>query len=266
FTPLGRSTALRILLSRPESTRQFLDAVEKGAITFSELPLDQKQALANHPDTKIAARAKALLAKGGGLPNADRQKGVDEYLPLLKKTGDVAVGKAVFKKHCALCHTHSGEGAKLGPDLSGVAAHTKEHLLIDILDPSRSVEGNFRLYSVEMKNGRVLMGMLTSETKTTIEIVDTEAKKHVIERDDIDSLIASTKSLMPDGFEKALKQDELIDLLEFLTARGKFVPLSLDKAATSNSTQGMFYAKDSTVERLILPDWSPRTVKGVPFQ
>jgi hypothetical protein len=28
----------------------------------------------------------------------------------------------------------------------------------------------------------------------------------------------------------------------------------------------MFYAKDSTVERLILPDWSPRTVKGVPFQ
>ena len=266
FTPLARSTALRILLSRPESTRQFLDAVEKGTITFSELPLDQKQALANHPDAKIAARAKALLAKGGGLPNADRQKVVDEFLPLLKKTGDVALGKAVFKKHCALCHTHSGEGAKLGPDLSGVAAHTKEHLLIDILDPSRSVEGNFRLYSVEMKNGRVRMGMLTSETKTTIELVDTEAKKHVIERDDIDSLVASKKSLMPDGFEKTLRQDELIDLLEFLTARGKFVPLAFDKAATINSTQGMFYAKDSTVERLILADWSPRTFKGVPFQ
>ena len=28
----------------------------------------------------------------------------------------------------------------------------------------------------------------------------------------------------------------------------------------------MFYSKDATVERLILPDWSPRTVKGVPFQ
>ena len=266
FTPQARSTALRILLSRPESTRQFLDAVEKGTITFSELPLDQKQALANHSDTKIAARAKTLLAKGGGLPNADRQKVVDEFLPLLKKTGDVALGKAVFKKHCALCHTHSGEGAKLGPDLSGVAAHTKEHLLIDILDPSRSVEGNFRLYIVEMKNGRQLAGMLTSETKTTIEIVDTQAKKYVIERDDIDSLVASTKSLMPDGFEKALKQEELIDLLEFLTARGKFVPLAFDKVATVNSTQGMFYAKDSTIERLILPDWSPRTVKGVPFQ
>ncbi|MBI1832038.1 MAG: c-type cytochrome [Planctomycetes bacterium] len=265
FTPQARGTALRILLSRAETTRQFLDAVEKGTLTLSELPLDQKQALASHPDKEIAARAKAILAKGGGLPNADRQKVVDEYLPLLKKTGDVALGKAVFKKHCAICHTHSGDGAKIGPDLSGVAAHTKEHLLIDILDPSRSVEGNFRVYVVETKKGLVFSGMMASETRTTIELIDTQAKKHVIDRDDIDVLAASTKSLMPDGFEKTVTRQELIDLLEFLTARGKFVPLALDKAATIVSTRGMFYSKDATVERLILPDWSPRTVKGVPF-
>jgi hypothetical protein len=70
---------------------------------------------------------------------------------------------------------------------------------------------------------------------------------------------------MPDGFEKTLKQEELIDLLEFLTARGKFVPLALDKAATIVSTQGMFYKKDSPGERLVLSDWSPRTIKAVPF-
>ncbi len=266
FTPQARAAALRILLSRPESTRQFLDAVEKGAMTFSELPLDQKQALANHPDTKIASRAKVLLAKGGGLPNADRQKVVEEFLPVTKTKGDVAQGKAVFKKNCAVCHTHSGEGTKIGPDLSGVAVHTKEHLLIDILDPSRSVEGNYRVYAVETKKGITLSGLLASETKTTIELFNTEGKKVVVERDDIEQLVASNKSLMPEGFEKTLKQDELIDLLEFLTARGKFMPLALDKAATIVSTRGMFYSKDSTLERLILPDWSPRNVKGVPFQ
>jgi putative membrane-bound dehydrogenase-like protein len=265
LTPQARSTALRVLLSRPESTRQFLDAVEKGTMTFSELPLDQKQALASHPDAKIAKRAQALLAKGGGLPNADRQKVVEEFLPLLKKTGDATLGKAIFKKHCALCHTHSGDGAKIGPDLTGVAAHTKEHLLIDILDPSRSVEGNFRVYQVTTLSGKVHNGLLASETKTTIELYNTEGKKIIVQRDDIEQIFASPKSLMPDGFEKTLKQDELIDLLEFLTARGKFVPLALDKAATIVSTQGMFYAKDSALERLILPDWSPRTVKGVPF-
>ncbi len=265
FAPQARAAALRMLLSRPDSTRHFLDAVEKGTLTLSELPLDQKQALAMHPDKQIASRAKALLEKGGGLPNADRQKVVAEFLPLLKKTGDVALGKAVFKKHCAICHTHSGEGTKIGPDLSGVAAHTKEHLLNDILDPSRSVEGNYRVYTVETKQGKVLSGLLASETKTTIELFNTEGKKLVVERDDIEALAASTKSLMPEGFEKQVKQDEMIDLLTFLTARGKFVPILLDRAATINSTQGMFFTKESTVERLILPDWSPRTVKGVPF-
>lgn len=265
FTPQARSTALRILLSRTETTRQFLDAVEKGSMTFSELMLDQKQALAAHTDAKIAERAKALLAKGGGLPNADRQKVVEEFLTMTKKTGNVEAGKAAFKKHCAVCHTHSGEGTKIGPDLSGVAVHTKEHLLIDILDPSRSVEGNYRVYAVETKQGMTLSGLMASETKTTIELFNTEGKKIVVERDDIDRLVASNKSLMPEGFEKTLKQDELLDLLEFLTARGKFVPIAFDKAATINSTEGMFYSKTATVERLILPDWSPRTVKGVPF-
>ncbi len=265
FTPQAREAALRILLSRPESTRQFLDAVEKGTMAFSELALDQKQALASHPEKKIAGRAKALLAKGGGLPNADRQKVVEEFLPLIKKAGNVELGKAVFKKNCLLCHTHSGEGAKIGPDLSGVAAHTKEHLLIDILDPSRSVEGNFKVYQVTTQAGLVLNGLMASETKTTIELWDTQGKKFVVQRDDIEQIVASPKSLMPDGFEKQLKADELIDLLEFLTARGKFVPLALDKAATIVSTRGMFYSKDSPGERLVLTDWSPKTVKGVPF-
>jgi putative membrane-bound dehydrogenase-like protein len=266
FTPQARSAALRIMLSRADSTRHFLDAVEKGTLTLSELPLDQKQALAAHPDAAIANRAKALLAKGGGLPNADRQKVVEEFVTHIKKTGDGAAGKAVFKKHCAICHTHSGEGVKIGPDLSGVAVHTKEHLLIDILDPSRSVEGNYRVYTIETKQGLVLNGLLASETKTTFELFNTEGKKLVVERDEIESFSQSNKSLMPEGFEKTLKQEELIDLLEFLTTRGKFMPIALDKSATIITTQGMFYSKDSSVERLVLNDWSPRTVKGVPFQ
>ncbi|HZZ77697.1 MAG TPA: PVC-type heme-binding CxxCH protein, partial [Gemmataceae bacterium] len=107
FTPLARATAFRIVLSRPESTRQYLDAVDQGKLSLSELSLDQKQALASHPEKKIAARAMAILAKGGGLPSADRQKVVEEFLTLLDKKGNVAAGKAVFKQNCALCHTHS---------------------------------------------------------------------------------------------------------------------------------------------------------------
>ena len=37
-----------------------------------------------------------------------------------------------------------------------MAVHSKEHLLIDILDPSRSVEGNFRIYRITTLDGKTV--------------------------------------------------------------------------------------------------------------
>src|SRR5207248_3559444 len=138
-----------------------------------------------------------LLDKGNALPNADRQKVLAELLAVTKMSGDPAAGKAVFKTHCAKCHVHSGEGERIGPDLTGVAVQTKEHLLTDILDPSRSVEGNFRVYVVTTDDGRVISGLLASESKTAIELYDAEGKKQVVLRENIEQLAATTKSLMP---------------------------------------------------------------------
>jgi hypothetical protein len=70
---------------------------------------------------------------------------------------------------------------------------------------------------------------------------------------------------MPEGFEKHLKEDEIVDLLEFLTQKGKYLPLPLDKVATAVSTLGMFNSKEDTAERLVFRDWKPKTFKEVPF-
>jgi putative membrane-bound dehydrogenase-like protein len=265
FTPAVRAAALRVLLARPQTTEAFLKAVEDGQLQLTDLSLDQKQALANHPDQSIRRRAGRLLSATGGLPNPDRQKVLDELHAVVEKTGDPAAGKEVFKKQCAKCHTHSGEGTRIGPDLTGMAVHPKHELLIHILDPSRSVEGNFRVYTVATTDGRVITGMLASESKTAIEIIDTEAKRHAIPRDDIDELAGSAKSVMPEGFEKQATPVELADLLEFLTQKGKYVPLDLRKVATTVSTRGMFISANAEAERLIFSDWSPKTVGDVPF-
>jgi putative heme-binding domain-containing protein len=265
LTPAAKKAAIRVLLGRPASTRVFLDGVAAGKVPLADLTLDQKQALAAHPDRGIAKRAKEILSTGAGLPNADRQKVLDELLPLTKKTGNAAAGKEVFKQQCAKCHTHSGEGSKIGPDLTGMAVHPKAELLTHVIDPSRNVEGNYRVYTVVLDDGRLLTGLLAGETKTSIEIVDAEAKRHAVLRENIEELVASSKSLMPEGFEKQVPPDRIVDLLEFLTQRGKFMPLDLARVATIVSTQGMFYSKDAGIERLIFPDWSPKTFAGVPF-
>ena len=77
-------------------------------------------------------------------------------------------------------------------------------------------------------------------------MIDAEAKR--IDRSSgrtSTSLKPSDKSLMPEGFEKQLKEPEIVDLLEFLTHKGKYLPLPLDKVATVVSTRGMFFGARS---------------------
>lgn len=265
MTPSAKLTAIRVLLSRPQMTKEFLLAVQNNNITISDLSLEQKQSLASHPDKTIREQAKKLLASKGGLPSPDRQKVLKELLHLTKQKGDHVQGKAVFKKHCMKCHRHSGEGEAIGPDLTGMAVHTKHELLTHIIDPSKDVEGNFRIYTVVTEDGRIYNGLLTGESKTTIELFDAEAKKHTILREEIDELVSSRKSLMPEGFEKQATDKEIVDLLEFMTHKGKYIPIPLAKAATIISTQGMFWEKNGETERMIFPDWSPKTFDGIPF-
>ncbi len=265
-TPAARPTILQAIVSRGEWTKVMLDAAEKGEFALNELSLDQKQSLVSHPDRKLGDRAKKLLAAGGGLPNADRQKVIEELVAITTDKGDPIAGKVAYKKVCAKCHVHSGEGTKVGPDLTGMAVHPKKELVIHLLDPSRSVEGNYRAYTVLIDDGRVMTGLLASESKTAIELFDAEGKKHAIQREQIEQLKPSSKSLMPEGFEKQLTKVELTDLLEFLTQRGKFLPIPLDKVASSVTTKGMFWDETADAERLIFADWSPKTFEGIPFQ
>lgn len=264
-TPVVRTAGVGVLLSRSAWTTALIDALASGALAWGDLSLDQRRALSEHPDKAIRKRAEELLAAGGVLPNPDRRKVLDELLPLTSQKGDAMRGKLVFIKQCAKCHVHGSEGTRIGPDLTGMAVHPKAELLENILDPSRSVEGNFRVFTVATTSGQVLTGLLGSESKTAVELFDAEGKKHSILREDIDELVASPKSLMPEGFEKQVTPEEISDLLEFLTQRGKYLPLPLEKVATSVSTRGLFQRPDLDVERMMFEEWSPKEFGGVPF-
>jgi putative heme-binding domain-containing protein len=265
LTPAARGTALALLLRRPAWTRALLAGLEKDAIDKADLSVDQVQLLSRHPDKKIAARAVKILARGGRLPSDDRKKVLDALLPLARKRGDAVKGKVVFEKNCAKCHRFGDLGQVVGPDLTGIAVRDRADILTDILDPNRSVEGNYRQYIIETKKGLFLTGLLTAETRTSVELLDSEAKKHVILREDIASLTSSKLSLMPEGFEK-LTKEELVSLLDFLTAHDKYLPLPLGKAATITSVRGMFNSRDNTTERLVFRKWGPQKAFDVPFQ
>ena len=265
LTPGLKSAAIGTLLSRPEWVRALLAGIESHAVELSELSLDQKQALRSFPERQLRRQAKKLLAMGGGLPDANRDKVLKSLLHLVDREGNVESGQEMFRKHCSKCHMHGEIGKTIGPNLTGMAVHPKAELLTHIIDPSRSVEGNFRIYTVVRKDGRVANGMLAAETRTSITLIDTEAKEISIQREDIEELLASRKSLMPEGFEKQATEDDISNLLQFLTNKGRYVPIPLDRYATAISTKGMFHNGDNGPDRVIFVDWKPKVFNDVPF-
>ncbi|MCA9190825.1 MAG: ThuA domain-containing protein [Planctomycetales bacterium] len=266
LTPALREDALGVMLARPSSTRQLLAAVSDGTVSFTDLSLDQRQSLSSHPSREIRETANQLLKSSGVVTNADRQKVIENYATATHVSGNATIGKTHFVKNCANCHKHSGEGNDVGPDLTGMAVHPKEELIIHILDPNRSVEGNFRRYTVLTVEGQVLSGMLAAESLSAVELVDAEGKRHSIARDDIEQLTSTNLSLMPEGFEQQLNVEQMTDLLEFLSSKGKYVPLPLGSVATAISTKPMFGSDPEGPDRLVFSEWGLKEYEKIPFQ
>jgi putative heme-binding domain-containing protein len=214
LSPSARRAAIAVLMRRAEWATTLLDAVEKRTVLKTDLATEQWSQLKQNPNRGLARRAAALSAAGPGI-SADREEIVNKLLPLAKQKGNATRGKEVFTATCAVCHTFNGQGGKVGPDLTGVGNRDRADILVDILDPNRSVEANYRLWVVTTKDGETFSGRLETETQTSVEILDTTGQKHPIQRKDVDSMQASELSIMPTGFE-SLPADDLKSLLEYL--------------------------------------------------
>ncbi len=86
------------------------ESIEARQFELGDLTLDQKQALRSHPDAAIRKLAETLMAAGGGLPDADRDKVLKSLLEICEAEGNKVNGKAMFVKHCSRCHMHGTEG------------------------------------------------------------------------------------------------------------------------------------------------------------
>lgn len=256
---------LTLLLSRSDTTQDLLDAIAAGQVQFNDLQLDQRQALLNHPTDSIASRATKLMESKGAAVTTNRQHLVDQWMPVTKQKGDAVNGLAMFKKHCAACHLHGDIGKEIGPNLTGMAVHPKEEILINVLDPSRSVENNFRTYQILTVDGIVVSGMLAGESANSLRIIDTQGKENLVLREDIEQMTSSSKSLMPEGFESSLSQSEMADLLSFLAKRGKYAPLNIAGVATVNGKKGLPGFRGRPGDTFALDSYGQVNVNGVPF-
>ena len=219
YSPGVRREVLEALLSRPERVQTLLDAIAKKKVLAGQLEPARLDQLRKHPNPKLRQQALKLLA---GQIAPDRQKVVAAYQAALDLKGDAVPGKAVFQKTCATCHRLENVGVEVGADLQSILRNkTPEGLLVDILDPSREVDPRFIEYLVTTKSGKVITGLIASETASSVTLRRAEKAEDTILRNQIERIQATGKSLMPEGLEMQLNQQEFADLLAYLQGVGK---------------------------------------------
>ena len=135
--------------------------------------------------------------------------------------GDPAKGEAVFlgeQAKCSVCHTVRGKGGTVGPDLSNLAGRDRAWVYQNIVEPSVSLHPAYVTYSVAMKDGQVVMGVVRAEGADSLKVGDNEGKQSVFPRAEVEEIRPSTSSIMPVGLLAAIGEEHARDLLAFLTA------------------------------------------------
>ncbi len=153
---------------------------------------------------------------------------LDDLLPLVEsglKQRNFENGRAMYSAaQCSKCHRFDLDGGIGGPDLTGLAGRfSNRDLLESIVDPSKVVSDQYQATIFVMQDGLQITGRITNQGQGKVMITpNLLAPDEVISvpRDEIDQMVASKQSMMPNGLLNTLTEDEILDLVAYLHSRG----------------------------------------------
>ncbi len=130
-------------------------------------------------------------------------------------------GKVVFEQAtCNRCHSIDGNGATLGPDLTGLAKkYNGSKLLEQVIRPSSQIHKDFQPQLIVVDTGQVLTGVVITQTERQLTLLPNmlkPEKTHVLDKSSIDEQQTSSVSSMPVGLLDTFSHDEIMDLIAYL--------------------------------------------------
>ncbi len=132
---------------------------------------------------------------------------------------DVALGRALFSKHCLECHTLFGVGAKKGPDLTASKRNDLDFLVTSIVSPSAEIAKGFEPSLVVTTAGRILTGIIKESTAEAITVQTAGPKEvEIVPRKQVEEIQPSKVSIMPTELLKPFDEHEVRSLIAYLSS------------------------------------------------
>jgi putative membrane-bound dehydrogenase-like protein len=233
--------ALNTLSSRAAFAGPLLEAVGEGKVPAQDLTAELVRQLRNLKNPAIDDD----LEKVWGLARestADMQEEIERYKRIYRAggslPGDAMRGRTVYTRICQQCHMLFDVGGTVGPDLTGSNRGNLDYILLHTVDPNAVIPNEYRTSIVETKDERHITGIITSQDDNSVTL-KTANETLVIPRDEIAAITSSDISMMPEGLLDNLDDQEIRDLIYYLSSPGQ-VPL----LATQDTLPLFFNGRD----------------------
>ncbi|MEM8671916.1 MAG: PVC-type heme-binding CxxCH protein [Planctomycetota bacterium] len=214
-----QQVAVQTLASRASWARSLVEAVERGQVPASDITAFTARQLVALGDSSLNETLKQHWGEIRDTP-ADARRQISTLQKSLTSEklaeADLKRGKALYTQHCGKCHLFFGEGGKVGPDLTGAQRTNMTYLLENIIDPSASVAKDYQMEIVQTDDGRVLSGLIESESDDVLTVVN-GIDRFVIRKDEIEARKSSDVSVMPVGLLQPLSEREIRDLFGYIS-------------------------------------------------
>ena len=211
-----RAVAQSLLVSRRPWALALVEAVELGNIAAASIPLDTVRRLTIYKDDRLATLIQRHWGSIEGATTSDMQALIARYSSILVGAGDPYPGKVLYVQMCGKCHTLHSQGGKIGPDLTTYKRDDVRQMLIHIVNPSAEIREGFETQVAVLNDGRVVTGFLVEQDPQAMTLRSPDGQTISLERSEIDELIKSRKSLMPEGQLKDLSDEQLRNLFAYL--------------------------------------------------
>ncbi len=229
WTPALREKQLRWLLqekyNRNDNVGKFVANIRQD--TMASLSDSEKVALKAVLEAKPETRPAPAVASRPFVKHWETSELLPKIEALIKQGGrNFDAGQKLFRETgCIACHTISGDGGAVGPDLTLVGGRFGvREILESIIEPSKVISDQYGTVIITQKDGTIYTGKLAGENTEIVQIQENlfaPSDVRAIPRKDIQKMEASPVSLMPPALIDTCQPEEAADLIQYLISGGK---------------------------------------------
>ena len=200
----------------------FVENIKQDAIAL--LAEDEKLALKTILEAKPATDAPQPAPPRPFV----RQWKMEELVPLVQdklRGRDFDHGRQMFgAANCFACHRFDNQGGAVGPDLTALSGRfSARDILESVVEPSKVISDQYAAVTILTLDGRVVTGRIVNLAGDAFRVSENmldPGNLTSVDRKQIDEIVPSKLSMMPQGLLDTLNEEEVLDLMAYLLSRG----------------------------------------------